>query len=81
MASSNILWQNIQDKNQDNKLESEEKFKNISAAYAILSDKDKKRTYDFESKNAFKNGHSDFGGFSERFDMKKGYKNFFNRRY
>lgn len=34
------------DKNPDNKKESEEKFKEISEAYEVLSDSDKKATYD-----------------------------------
>lgn len=59
------------DKNPNNK-EAEDKFKEISEAYNVLSDKDKRQKYDFERKmqngfNGFNNPFSDFfGGFSMR---------------
>ena len=37
------------DKNPDNVLESEEKFKEISEAYEVLSDEEKRREYDYFS--------------------------------
>lgn len=73
------------DKNPDDK-ESEEKFKEISEAYNILSNKEKRNQYDNELK--FKNGGfnpfdlggfgfnpfdlSGFGGFGRRQDIEKG---------
>ena len=62
------------DKNPDNKEEAEKKFKEISAAYAVLGDKEKRREYD-----AYKNGinmdfNFDFGSGFDPFDM---FKDFF----
>ena len=59
------------DKNPDNKEEAEKKFKEISAAYAVLGDKEKRREYD-----AYKNGINmdfdfDFGSGFDPFDMEK----------
>lgn len=44
------------DRNIDNKAEAEEKFKNISKAYAVLSDPDKKRLYDLGGEEAVQQG-------------------------
>ena len=59
------------DKNPDNKKEAEEKFKQISEAYSVLGDKDKRREYD-----AYRNGINfdfdfDFGKNFNPFDMFK----------
>ena len=59
------------DKNPDNRKEAEEKFKQISEAYSVLGDKDKRREYD-----AYKNGMNfdfdfDFGKNFNPFDMFK----------
>ena len=77
------------DKNSENKTEAEEKFKLISSAYSVLSDKDKKKEYDFERKNGFKmgngggNGGFGFSGFRNDMDMNFAndiFKNFFGGR-
>merc|ERR1712046_458468 len=44
------------DKNQDNKEEAEKMFKDISVAYDILSDKDKKQIYDQHGKEGLQRG-------------------------
>lgn len=44
------------DKNQDNKEESENKFKEISSAYEILSNPEKRKMYDQFGEDAFKEG-------------------------
>lgn len=55
------------DKNPNNK-EAEEKFKEISAAYKILSDPEKRKMYDQFGEDAFKSngGAGGFGGFNAR---------------
>lgn len=44
------------DRNIDNKAEAEEKFKDISKAYAVLSDPEKKRLYDLGGEEAVQQG-------------------------
>jgi molecular chaperone DnaJ len=51
------------DRNKDNK-EAEEKFKEASEAYEVLSDADKKAQYDQFGHSAFENGGAGAGGFS-----------------
>ena len=50
------------DKNPDNKEEAEEKFKNISEAYEVLSDKEKRKIYDRYGKDGIKQGSGSGGG-------------------
>ena len=61
------------DKHVDDKKEAEEKFKEISEAYSVLSDPKKKREYD--------TGGMDFGGFSgfDDFDPFAMFESFFGR--
>ena len=54
------------DRNKDNK-EAEEKFKEVSEAYEVLSDSDKKAQYDQFGHSAFENGGAGAGGFSGGF--------------
>ena len=60
------------DKNKGNK-EAEEKFKEISQAYAILSDPQKRRQYDQFGADGMRGGggFSGFGGFTDPFDIFK----------
>lgn len=62
------------DKNLSNKAEAEDKFKKISEAYEVLSDKDKRRQYDQMGRAGLSNGRSTgfpfggtYGGFSDDF--------------
>jgi molecular chaperone DnaJ len=50
------------DRNADNKKEAEEKFKEINEAYQVLSDKQKRATYDQFGHAAFQNGGGAPGG-------------------
>jgi len=50
------------DKNPNNKEHAEKKFKEISEAYTVLSDKEQKKIYDRYGKDGL-DGHSDEGGF------------------
>lgn len=51
------------DRNQ-NSPEAEAKFKTITEAYEVLSDKQKRKTYDLYGEDGVKNGMGDGGGFS-----------------
>eukprot|EP00918_Siedleckia_nematoides_P069954 GHVU01152495.1.p1 GENE.GHVU01152495.1~~GHVU01152495.1.p1 ORF type:complete len:227 (-),score=29.57 GHVU01152495.1:450-1130(-) len=59
------------DKNPENKEEAEKRFKEISEAYEVLSDKDKRQVYDRYGKEGLVQGNSqpnfDFGGFDSGF--------------
>ena len=52
------------DKNKDNKEESEKKFKEISHAFSIIGDKEKRKEYDNMKKFGNGNFGNNFGGFS-----------------
>lgn len=58
------------DKNQNNKVEAEAKFKEISHAYSILGDKDKRREYDQMKKGGFSGGNFNFKGEDFGFNFK-----------
>lgn len=60
------------DKNQDNKEEAEEKFKEINEAYTVLSDPEKKRQWEFS-----KNGGGSFNFDSAGFDPFANFDSFF----
>lgn len=60
------------DKNPDNQKEAEEKFKEISEAYSVLSDPKKKQEWEFS-----KNGGGNFAFDFEGFDANDIFKNFF----
>ena len=71
------------DRNKDNKEAAETKFKEISHAYEILSDKDKRATYDSFGLDAVNNSGAGGGGnpfdmFSNIFNQSNGFENVFN---
>jgi DnaJ homolog subfamily A member 2 len=71
------------DRNKDNKEESERKFKELSHAYEILSDKEKRSTYDSFGLDAVNNsanmgGGNPFDMFSNIFSQSNGFENMFN---
>jgi DnaJ homolog subfamily A member 2 len=71
------------DRNKDNKEISEKKFKELSHAYEILSDKDKRSTYDNFGLDAVNNnggmsGGNPFDMFSNIFSQSNGFENMFN---
>ena len=63
------------DKNQGNKT-SEEKFKEASEAYHVLSDQERKQNYDNFGHAAFENGGAGRGGF-ENFDFSSSFSDIF----
>ena len=71
------------DRNKDNKEEAEKKFKELSHAYEILSDADKRSTYDSFGLDAVNNsanmgGGNPFDMFSNIFSQSNGFENMFN---
>ena len=70
------------DRNLDNKEEAEKKFKEISAAYDILSDVEKKRNYDnFGIQGEFNMGSGNpFDMFGNIFNENNGFSGMFNNR-
>lgn len=64
------------DANQNSK-EAEEKFKEVSQAYEILSDPQKKATYDQFGHSAFENGGAGGGGYQQYGDMDDIFESFF----
>ena len=70
------------DRNKDNKEEAERKFKELSHAYEILSDSDKRSTYDSFGLDAVNNsgnmGGNPFDMFSNIFSQSNGFENMFN---
>ena len=78
------------DKNQNNKKEAEEKFKEISHAYSIIGDKEKRQEYDMMRKGGFRQGNGpsfkdfdfNFSHDNHTFDFyEKMFKNMFNTRF
>lgn len=66
------------DKNPDNKEEAEQKFMDISKAYEVLSDEEKRRKYDqFGEEGVFGNNMGGGGGFQGGFDPNEIFRTFF----
>jgi DnaJ homolog subfamily A member 2 len=70
------------DRNKENKEESEKKFKEISKAYEVLSDSNKRKTYDNFGLDAVNNGgvggENPFDLFGNIFSQSNGFDNMFN---
>jgi len=62
-AFRKLAFQYHPDKNPGNEKEAGIKFKEISEAYAVLGDPDKRKQYDLSGKGAF--AGADFGNFSQ----------------
>jgi len=68
------------DKNLSNKIPAEEKFKLISEAYEVLSDKDKRRKYDQLGRAGLSNGHGN-SGYSPNGGYSRFSEDFLNRTF
>jgi curved DNA-binding protein CbpA len=68
------------DKNLSNKIQAEEKFKLISEAYEVLSDKDKRRKYDQLGRAGLSNGHGN-SGYSSNGGYSRFSEDFLNRTF
>jgi len=66
------------DKNPNNKIESEEKFKEISEAYSVLSDPEKRSIYDNQGSNGLKNNKK-YYNFNEGIDPEYIFRTFFGK--
>jgi len=68
------------DKNLSNKIQAEEKFKLISEAYEVLSDKDKRRKYDQLGRAGLSNSHGN-SGYSSNGGYSRFSEDFLNRTF
>jgi len=68
------------DKNLSNKIQAEEKFKLISEAYEVLSDKDKRRKYDQLGRAGLSNNHGN-SGYSSNGGYSRFSEDFLNRTF